>query len=57
LGGGAAATAGAASGMSGGNCEGGACGAVLLLIPVAAVGGWLIGRATAKPAPVFVIEP
>ena len=56
LGAGAAATAGAAAGMSGGNCEGSSCGAVLLLIPVAAVGGWLVGRATEKPAPVFVIE-
>ena len=47
----------AASSGEGGSCEGSSCGGVLLLIPVAAVGGWLIGRATQKPAPVFLIEP
>jgi len=57
LGAGAAATAGAAAGMGGGSCEGGSCGAVLLLIPLAAVGGWLVGRATEKSAPMFVIQP
>lgn len=56
LGAGAAATAGAAAGMGGGNCEGSSCGAVILLIPVAAVCGWLVGRTTQKPAPVFVIQ-
>jgi hypothetical protein len=30
---------------------------VLLLIPMGAVGGYLIGRRTKKPAPVFVIRP
>ncbi len=57
LGAGAAIAGAAAAAEGGGTCEGGSCGAVLLLIPVLAVGGWLIGRATEKPAPVFVIQP
>ena len=57
LGGGAAVAGGVAAGMGNGSCEGPSCGAVLLVIPLAAVGGSLIGRATQKPAPVFVIQP
>jgi len=55
LGTGAVVTGIWASGM-GGTCEGGSCGAALFLIPLAAVGGWLIGRATAQPAPLFDIQ-
>ena len=57
LGAGAAVTGAVAAGMGGGACEGPSCGAVMVLIPLAAVGGWLVGRATAKSAPVFVIQP
>jgi hypothetical protein len=56
LGAGAGAVAAAASAEEG-TCEGSACGVVLLLIPALAVGGYLIGRATNKPAPLFNIRP
>jgi len=38
------------------DCEGAACGAVLLYIPICALAGYLIGRVTMKPAPAFRIE-
>lgn len=57
LGAGAAVAGGAAADMGDGSCEGPSCGAVLLAIPLAAVGGYLIGRATQKAAPVFIIQP
>lgn len=57
LGAGAAVAGGVAANMGDGSCEGSSCGAVLLAIPLAAVGGYLIGRATQKIAPVFIIQP
>jgi hypothetical protein len=57
LGVGAALAGAAAKSMEGGGCEGDACAAVVVLIPIVALGGWLVGRATEKPAPVFVIQP
>ncbi len=51
-----ALTAGLSVAGDGGNCEGGACGAGLVLIPLGAVGGYLLGYAKNRPAPVFVIE-
>jgi hypothetical protein len=56
LGTGAAAAGATAASMSGGNCEGSACGAVLVAIPVLAVLGYLVGHAMDKPAPSFIIE-
>ena len=56
LGVGAAITGGAAAGMSGGECEGGSCGAVFIAIPLFAVAGYFIGHALDQPAPFFVLE-
>ncbi len=56
LGAGAAIAGGSAASMSGGKCEGSACGAVLIVIPVLAGVGYLIGHALDKPAPIFVLE-
>lgn len=54
LGAGVAVTAVVGGGMDA--CEGGSCGVILLLIPLTTIGGWLAGRATAQPAPVFEIQ-
>jgi hypothetical protein len=56
LGVGAAITGATAASMGGGECEGGACGAVAIVIPLFAVAGYLIGHALDKPAPFFVLE-
>jgi len=50
------AIAGAGASSQAGNCEGGACGIILLAIPAFGVAGYLIGRAVSAPAPTFVIE-
>jgi len=55
LGAGAAVT-GVLARAESGTCEGSGCGMVVLLIPLAAVTGWLIGRTTAQPAPMFEIQ-
>jgi hypothetical protein len=56
LGVGAAITGATAASMGGGECEGGACGAVAIVIPLFAVAGYFIGHALDKPVPVFVLE-
>jgi hypothetical protein len=53
---GAAITGAVAASMGGGECEGGACGAVIVLIPLLAGAGYLIGHAMDQPAPIFVLE-
>ena len=54
---GAGAAVAGISAASDSDCEGSTCGVVLLLIPLGAVGGYVIGRMTQKSAPVFVIQP
>jgi hypothetical protein len=56
LGAGAGVAGAAAANGGGGNCEGGACGAALLVIPMLAGLGYLVGHALDKPAPSFIIE-
>jgi hypothetical protein len=56
LGAGAGVAAAAAKSVGEGNCEGGSCGAVVLVVPLLAIAGYFIGRSTSKPAPSFVIE-
>ena len=42
--------------MEHGSCEGGSCGAVLLMIPVLAAAGYLARHFMDQPAPWFEIE-
>ncbi|MBL8215745.1 MAG: hypothetical protein JNK87_33795 [Bryobacterales bacterium] len=54
---GLAAGVGAAAALSGSQQEGPAAGAVLVLLPIGAVAGYLVGRAMDEPLPRYPITP